>query len=73
MTRDDAVTFGYGAVAHSDTDFHRAGLAPSRAHGPRFREDDTWGVIPLAKGIHYGLPLSRERHAGGNATVDFHV
>ena len=35
--RADAVTFGYGAVAYSDTDFHRADAAPSRAHdtGPR--------------------------------------
>jgi hypothetical protein len=40
MTRNDAVTFGYGAVAHSDTDFHRAGLAPSRAHDPGLRRDD---------------------------------
>src|SRR3990170_4746860 len=24
-------------------------------------EDDTWGVIPLAKGIHCGFPFSRER------------
>ena len=32
--RSDAVTLGYGAVAHSDTDFHRVGLAPSRAHSP---------------------------------------
>ena len=31
----DAVTFGYGAVAYSDTDFHRAVVAPSRAHSPR--------------------------------------
>jgi hypothetical protein len=31
---DDAVTFGYGAVAYSDTDFHRAVVAPSRAHSP---------------------------------------
>ena len=30
--RADAVTFGYGAVAYSDTDFHRADVAPSRAH-----------------------------------------
>ena len=29
---DDAVTFGYGAVAFSDTDFHRADKAPSWAH-----------------------------------------
>jgi len=42
MTRDDAVTFGYGAVAHSDTDFHRAGLAPSRAHDSRFHGNDNW-------------------------------
>ena len=43
MTRNDAVTFGYGAVAHSDTDFHRADLAPSRAHGSRLRgNDDIW-------------------------------
>jgi len=31
---DDAVTFGYGAVAYSDTDSHRASVAPSRAHSP---------------------------------------
>jgi hypothetical protein len=30
--RGDAVTFGYGAVAYSGTDFHRADVAPSRAH-----------------------------------------
>ena len=28
----DAVTFGYGALDYSDTDFHRAMCAPSRAH-----------------------------------------
>jgi hypothetical protein len=28
----DAVTSGYGVVAYSDTDFHRADVAPSRAH-----------------------------------------
>jgi hypothetical protein len=26
--RGDAVTFGYGGVAYSDTDFHRADQAP---------------------------------------------
>ena len=31
----DAVTFSYGVVASSDTDFHRANVAPSRAHDPR--------------------------------------
>ena len=31
----DAVTLGYGAVAYSDTDFHRADVAPSRAHDSR--------------------------------------
>ena len=30
--RGDAVTFGYGVMACSDTDLHRAGRAPSRAH-----------------------------------------
>src|SRR4030067_72038 len=40
MTRNDAVTFGYGAVAHSDTDFHRADLAPSRAHDSGLRRND---------------------------------
>jgi hypothetical protein len=30
--RADAVTFSYGAVAYSDTDFHRADVAPLRAH-----------------------------------------
>jgi hypothetical protein len=33
--RADAVTFSYGAVAYSDTDFHRANVAPSRAHSFR--------------------------------------
>ena len=32
LPHDNAVTFGYGAVAYSDTDFHRANVAPSRAH-----------------------------------------
>ena len=31
----DAVTFGYGVVAYSDTDFHRADVAPSWAHSFR--------------------------------------
>jgi hypothetical protein len=31
----DAVTFSYGVVAYSDTDFHRANVAPLRAHSPR--------------------------------------
>jgi len=30
--RADAVTFGFGAVAYSGTDFHRADVAPSQAH-----------------------------------------
>ncbi len=30
--RDDAVTFGYGAVVFSDTDLHRADKTPSWAH-----------------------------------------
>jgi len=33
--RDDAVTFRYGVLAYSDTDFHRAVCAPSQAHGFR--------------------------------------
>ena len=37
--RADAVTSGYGVVAYSETDFHRADAAPSRAHSfPRKRE-----------------------------------
>ena len=32
---DDAVTFGYRVLAYSDTDFHRADKAPSRAHSSR--------------------------------------
>jgi hypothetical protein len=36
----DAVTFGYGVVASSDTDFHRADVAPSRAHDSGFRRND---------------------------------
>ena len=31
----NAVTFGYGVVAYSDTDFHRANVTPSRAHDSR--------------------------------------
>ena len=38
--RGDAVTFDYGVVAYSGTDFHRADVAPSRAHDPRFRGHD---------------------------------
>lgn len=30
--RGDAVIFSYQVLAYSDTDFHRADLAPSRAH-----------------------------------------
>jgi hypothetical protein len=40
----DAVTFGYRALAYSDTDFHRADLAPSRAHGSRLSA--TPGILP---------------------------
>ena len=37
--RGDAVTFGYGAVAHSDTDLHRADLhAITGARFPPARE-----------------------------------
>lgn len=32
--RGDAVTFSYRVLAYSDTDFHRADKAPSRAHIP---------------------------------------
>jgi len=35
--RGDAVTFGFGVVASSDTDFHRADAAPSWAHSCRRR------------------------------------
>jgi hypothetical protein len=38
--RDDAVTFGYGASAYSDTDSHCTDEAPSRAH---------WERTPAAK------------------------
>jgi len=41
FTRSSAVTLGYGAVANSDTDFHRADLAPSRAHDSRLRGNDS--------------------------------
>ena len=37
---NDAVTFGYGAVAYSGTDFHRAVVASSRAHDTGFRRYD---------------------------------
>ena len=35
--RSDAFTFGYGVVAHSNADFHRSDLAPSRTHDARLR------------------------------------
>jgi len=38
--RGDAVSFGFGVVAFSDTDFHRADVAPSRAHDTGFRRYD---------------------------------
>jgi hypothetical protein len=48
-SRDDAVTFGYGAVADSDTDLHRADTTPSRAHSfPRRREPNVFRRKPLA-------------------------
>jgi hypothetical protein len=37
--RADAVTFGFGVVAFSDTDFHRADAAPSWAHSFRRRPE----------------------------------
>ena len=46
--RGDAVTFGYGAVTYSDTDLHRADLAPSRAHDSRLRGNDTAYLIRAA-------------------------
>ena len=46
--RGDAVTFGYGAVASSDTDFHRANVAPSWAHDSRLKHagmtDFGWAI-----------------------------
>ena len=43
--RSDAVTFGYRVLAYPGTDFHRAGVAPSRAHSsPRKRGSiNLWG------------------------------
>ena len=38
--RGDAVTFGYGVVAHSDADFHRVDLATSRSHDSRLLGND---------------------------------
>src|SRR5215813_14587739 len=41
----DAVTFGYGVVASSDTEFHRANVAPSRAHSyPRKRYPEVFEI-----------------------------
>ncbi len=31
-SHDDAITFSYGVVVSSDTDFHRADTTPSWAH-----------------------------------------
>ena len=47
--RGNAVTFGYGAVAHSDTDLRRADLAPSRAHDSGLRRNDEIGIWPSRK------------------------
>ena len=40
----NAVTFGYGAVAFSDTVFHRADVAPSRAHDSRLKHAGMTGL-----------------------------
>ena len=54
--RGDAVAFGYGALAYPDTDFHRAVVAPSRAHSfPRKRESS------VVRRKVTGSPPSRER------------
>ena len=45
--RGNAVTFSYGVLAYSDTDFHRAICAPSRAH------------IGVEKGSRLPLPPNR--------------
>ena len=47
LLRANAVTFGYGAVAYSGTDFHRADMAPSRAHDSGFRRNDARGIAVL--------------------------
>ena len=47
--RSDALTFGYAVVAHSNADFHRADLAPSRTHDARLHGNDM---------------ASRQRHQG---------
>jgi hypothetical protein len=41
--RADAVTFGFGAVAYSGTDFHRADVAPSQAHSFRLKPESRLG------------------------------
>ena len=50
--RADAVTFGYGAVAYSGTDFHRADVAPSRAHSPP--NVLIGGPVPISPGFPIG-------------------
>jgi hypothetical protein len=50
-SRDDAVTFSYGALAYPDTDLHRADVAPLRAHSsPRRRGPRCAALTVQARG-----------------------
>jgi len=55
----DAVTFGYGVVASSGTDFHRADVAPSRAHDSRLKH---------AGMTVFGKKINLTQQAAGNMT-----
>lgn len=53
----DAVTFSYGVMACSDTDFHRVDKAPSQAHGSRLggRGDGTfWSYCSCLFSVYSG-------------------
>jgi hypothetical protein len=62
----NAVTFGYGVVAYSDTDFHRADVAPSRAHDSRFRGNDGRVGPLLVDAIRIPRLQAKGRSIGGS-------
>ena len=70
--RADAVTFGYGAVAYSGTDFHRADVVPSRAHSCRHGQP----ASRFARMCSVGADLRVRPPAGdhiGSPLQDIHV